>query len=449
MSGTPPPASDLAAERAVLGAMLARPRSIVEVAARVKAADFLDPRHQLVFDAAVALDLAGSPVDSLTLASALESRRALSRVGLGYLAEFDTAAPSAANVLEYVAIVARNALSRRMAVALSEQLAQLKTPGADPLAVLAGLQRLITDTDAPGLGGDLRPVAEHVETALDVLERLRSSPTGSVTGSPTGFRALDLQLTGFHAGELIILAARPAVGKSAIAMQFAVAVARAQRAEAGPRGAVAVFSLEMPADQLVTRMLATESRVSLKRLREGGLTDHDLTKINEGAAELYPLSLHIDDSGTLDLFALRAKLQRLARRVGPLRLVVIDYLQLMGMERGMPREQAVAQVSRGLKLLAKDLAVPVIALAQLNRKVEERAGGRPQLSDLRESGSLEQDADVVLFLHPEPDAEAEDHGASSNGSAVDLIVAKQRNGPTGSIPLRFTKDWVRFDADGA
>ena len=276
--------------------------------------------------------------------------------------------------------------------------------------------------------------------ALELLDKMKQS-SSAVTGVPTGFVDLDHQLTGLHGGELIILAARPGIGKTSLAMNIAMHVATKEEK------AVAIFSLEMPAVQLVTRLLASQARVDVRKLRGGRLTPHDEEKIQETAQPLFNTRLYIDDSGALSAFDLRAKARRLKLQDDSLSLIVIDYLQLMHQKgRVESRQLEIAEISRQLKQLAKELDVPIIALSQLNRKVEERKGGKPMLSDLRESGAIEQDADVVLFIHREDDGE---EGAAQDTRAsmpVELIVAKQRNGPTGSIDLIFLSEFTRFES---
>jgi replicative DNA helicase len=267
---------------------------------------------------------------------------------------------------------------------------------------------------------------------------------GGITGVPSGFVDLDNQLTGFHGGELIILAARPGIGKTSLAMNFALHVASKENMP------VAVFSLEMPSVQLITRLLSTHAKIDMKKLRGGRLSPADEERITESANELFKCKFYVDDSGGLSSFDLRAKARRLVQREGKLGLIVIDYLQLMHQKGKVEsRQLEVAEISRALKQLAKELDVPIIALSQLNRKVEERKGGKPMLSDLRESGAIEQDADVIMFIHRETN---DDEGApppSADANTiipVELIVAKQRNGPVGSIDLVFLSAYTRFES---
>jgi replicative DNA helicase len=433
---------DLAAERAVLSACLAQPGRIAEVATLIRADDLSLEAHQLLFGALLDFDSRGAALDPLTLAELLRTRGQLHRVGgVAYLAELDTAAPMAANAKEYARIVAEHGARRRALAVLSPAVQQLSSGLGEPADAVAAVQLGLLEVEEKRAQGDLKPFSATLESTLDLLDQLRDR-RGGVTGLATGYPDLDRMLTGLHPGELVILAARPGVGKSALALNVAGHVALRERKP------VAVFSLEMPQNQLGLRLLASEGRVSLKRLREGGLSDSDYTRINDTSANLHSAPIFIDDSGTLTPFDVRARCRRLKRRHPQLALVVIDYLQLMAAAgRAQNREQEVAQCSRALKQLAKELDLPVLALSQLSRKVEERRGGRPMLSDLRESGSLEQDSDVVLFIHPEEHSEDEPaDGARPSSLPVELIVAKQRNGPTGVVSLQLRQEWTRFES---
>ena len=427
---------DYAAERAVLGGILADKRKIADVATIVRRDDFFYEPHAEIFEACLNLEGQLRPIDTLTLAEELKTRGTLAQVGgLAYLADLDSAAPTSANAVEYARIVADKALRRRLLDAARGvvELAAKEEGPTDEL--LDEAQKRIFAIGEERVSGEPKKIVEVMEKTLDLLDKLRQT-RGGITGLPTGFYDLDKQLTGLHGGELIVIAARPGVGKTSFALNMAM------HAAVKEKKGVAIFSLEMPADQLALRLLASEARVSLKRLREGGLSDHDMGKINTAAAELYQAPIYLDDSGSLNAFDLRANARRLKQREKTLSLIVIDYLQLMsGAGRSDSREQEVAQISRALKQLAKELEVPIVALSQLNRKVEERKDGRPMLSDLRESGAIEQDADVVMFIHPE-----EADGESMQGTTpIELIVAKQRNGPTGGVPLILLQEYTRFE----
>ncbi|NNC08178.1 replicative DNA helicase, partial [Corallococcus exiguus] len=398
---------DLAAERAVLGAVLADNGLITPVAEVVHADDFASPSHAQIFSAMMRLDQQSKQVDHLTLAEELKVLGQLVSVGgPAYLMGLDQVVPLAANAVQYAHIVKDQALRRRLANVGREiqELASQETGELDVL--LDEAERKVFLLAEKKREGDLRPVSELMEQTLDLLDKMKTANTG-VTGLSTGYIDLDNQLTGLHAGELIILAARPGVGKTSFAMNIAVHAALKENK------AVGIFSLEMPADQLLMRLLASTARVDMKKLRGGRLSPHDEEKFQEMAGALYNAPIYIDDSGGLSPFDLRAKARRVKQKDPRLSLLVIDYLQLMHQKGKVEsRQLEVAEISRALKQLAKELEVPIIALSQLSRKVEERKGGKPMLSDLRESGSIEQDADVVMFIHRETE---EDGGEGGGG----------------------------------
>jgi replicative DNA helicase len=431
---------DLAAERAVLGAVLADNAVIAEVAERVQPADFASTAHAQIFAAMISLDAAQRTVDHLTLSEELKTRGQLAAVGgPPYLMGLDQVVPVATNAPQYAQIVKDQAIRRRLAAA-GREIQELASQDAGDLEVLLDeAERKVFLLAESKREGELRPVRDLMEHTLELLDNLTRSATG-VTGLPTGYLDLDRQLTGFHRGELLVLAARPGLGKTALALNIANHVAMKEQR------AVGIFSLEMPADQLLMRLLASSARVDMKKLRGGRLTADDQKKFQKVANELFHAPLYIDDTGTLSPFELRAKARRLKQRDERLGLLVVDYLQLMHLKGKVENRQLeVSEISRSLKALAKELEVPVLALSQLNRKVEERKGGRPLLSDLRESGAIEQDADVVMFIHR--DDEDEDGGmAFRESSPVELIVAKQRNGPIGTIDLVFLSEFTRFES---
>jgi replicative DNA helicase len=434
---------DLAAERAVLGAVLTDNSVIAAVAEVVHPDDFSSPGHVHIFSAMLGLESSQRPVDHLTLSEELKRRGQLQTVGgPAYLMSLDQVVPVPASAVTYAGIVKDQAVRRRLAEA-GREIQELATQESGELeAILDEAERRVFLLAERKREGDLKPVRELMERTLDLLDRMKLSSTG-VTGLSTGFVDLDLQLTGFHRGELIVLAARPGVGKTSLAMNIALHVALK---EALPVG---IFSLEMPADQLLMRLLAASARVDMKRLRGGRLTAHDEEKFQEVAGSLFNAPLFIDDTGALSPFDLRAKARRLKQKHAQLGLLVVDYLQLMHQKGKVEsRQLEVSEISRSLKALAKELDCPVLALSQLNRKVEERKGGRPMLSDLRESGAIEQDADVVMFIHRDDDEDETDRGGYGSRGAVpvELIVAKQRNGPTGTLDLVFLSEFTRFES---
>lgn len=437
---------DLAAERAVLGALLADPSIFALVAEKVTADDFANPAHAQIFEAIRRLDTASKQVDQLTVSEVLKEMGQLAAVGgVAYLMSLDQAVPYVGNATQYAQIVKDQAVRRRLAQAGREIVDLASQETGEVGELLDEAQRKVFLLAEQRQSGELRPVSELMEQTLELLDKMKASATG-ITGLSTGFIDLDMQLTGLHAGELIILAARPGIGKTSLAMNVATHAALKEDK------AVGIFSLEMPADQLLMRLLASCARVDMKKLRGGRLSPHDEEKFQEMAGQLYNAPLYIDDTGGLSPYDLRAKARRLKQKDPRLSLLVIDYLQLMHVKgRVESRQLEVAEISRSLKQLAKELEVPIIALSQLNRKVEERKGGKPMLSDLRESGAIEQDADVVMFIHREDEGEGEGGGGgeeqrSSGVIPVELIVAKQRNGPVGSIDLVFLSEYTRFES---
>jgi replicative DNA helicase len=436
---------DLAAERAVLGAVLADNTLLANVAEVVHSDDFSSPQHGAIFSAMLKLDSTQRQVDHLTLAEELKVMGQLAAVGgPAYLMALDQGVPLTHNAVQYATIVRDQALRRRLASVGREILEMASQETGDVEVILDESERKLFNLAEKRREGDLRAVSELMEQTLDLLDKMKASSSG-VTGLSTGYVDLDMQLTGLHPGELIILAARPGIGKTSLAMNIAMHAALKEDK------AVAIFSLEMPADQLLMRLLASSARVDMKKLRGGRLTQHDEEKFQEMAGALYNAPIYIDDSGGLSPFDLRAKARRLKQKDPRLSLIVIDYLQLMHQKGKVEsRQLEVSEISRALKQLAKELEVPVIALSQLNRKVEERKGGKPMLSDLRESGSIEQDADVVMFIHREDQdeggADGEEAAKSRTVIPVELIVAKQRNGPVGSIDLVFLSEFTRFES---
>ena len=435
---------DLAAERAVLGAVFADNTIIASLAEVVHPDDFASPAHSQIFAAMLKLDGSSRQVDHLTLAEELKVLGQLAGVGgPAYLMSLDQVVPVPGNAVQYAKIVKDQAIRRRLA-GVGREIQDLASQETGELDVLLDeAERKVFLLAEKKREGDLRPVSELMEHTLDLLDKMKAATTG-ITGLSTGYVDLDNQLTGLHPGELIILAARPGVGKTSFAMNMATHAGLADDPKA-----VAIFSLEMPADQLLMRLLASSARVDMKKLRGGRLSPHDEEKFQEMAGKLYNAPIYIDDSGGLSPFDLRAKARRLKQRDPRLSLIVIDYLQLMHQKGKVEsRQLEIAEISRGLKQLAKELEVPIIALSQLSRKVEERKGGKPMLSDLRESGAIEQDADVVMFIHREDQGDGEGGGEPRTSTAipVQLIIAKQRNGPIGEIDLIFLAEYTRFES---
>lgn len=427
------PPQNLEAEQSVLGAML------IERDAILRAMDVLEPEafyrdaHRRVFEAITALTERSEPVDIITVTEELRRRSKLEEVGgVAALTSLANAVPTAANVEYYARIVEEKAVLRRLIHAASE-IARRVYDGQDETdQILDQAERLIFSVAEKRRVRSYVPLRSVLIEAWDQMEKLHDLK-GQVTGVPTGFEDLDSLTSGLHPSELVILAARPSQGKTALSLNVAVHAAMRKKVP------VAVFSLEMSREQLAQRMLCSVARVNGHRLRTGMLQDDDWPRLAQALGRLSEAPIYIDDTPNISLMELRAKARRM-RAEHQIGLVIVDYLQLMHTRgRAENRQQEISEVSRSLKALARELQVPVMALSQLSRAVEKRDDKRPQLSDLRESGSIEQDADVVAFIHYPPD-----EGNGEGNPVVELIVAKQRNGPTGSVRLVFLKDTGNF-----
>lgn len=425
---------DLGAERGVLGGMLMSPRAIEEVAEIVKGRDFYLPKHEKIFDAAVFLFGRDEPADAVTVANELTRRGQLDKVGgHAYLHDLTQAGPTWASAGYYAEIVRQHAVRRRLIEAGTRAVQMgYATDGDDIAEVVDKAQaeiQALSEAGSPQEDGDSR-----AESVMRVLEGVENR---GPRGLPTGFKDLDALLGGgLTAGQMIIYAGRPAMGKSTLGLDTARHVS--DRLELPS----VFFSLEMGHDELTMRQLSAEATVSLHRMRSGTTTDEDWKRLSAKAAAVSNSLLHVDDDPGLTLMQIRTKARRHKRKHG-LALIVVDYVQLLKSGTGtgrQNRQEEVSEISRGLKLLAKELAVPVIAIAQLNRGPEQRTDKKPMMSDLRESGSLEQDADVVVLLHREAAYEPE----SPRAGEADLIVAKHRNGPTGTITVAFQGHYSRF-----
>ncbi len=425
------------AEQAVLGALLIEETAFDLVADRLKAEDFYIHAHQLVFTACAELAQEKQVIDPVLLHQRLEAKGLLGAAvprdlpfalakGLG----------TAANVGHYAAVVSELARLRRVMLVAQSVVARGYEAGANVPQYLESAQQDLFAAAQGGTTQNLKLIAEPMLKALDTIEatqkRVREGKS-VITGVPTGIRGLDHKLLGLQPGSLVVLAARPSVGKTAFALNVAAyAATRAQKR-------VAIFSLEMPSEQLAMRILAAEAKLDFWRMTQGLLQPSDWDRIMSHGDRIGASRIWLDDGFVLSPIELRAKCRKVKRESG-LDLVIIDYLQLMQAPGAQSREQEIAVISRSLKSLAKELDVPVLALSQLNRAVEKRRGERPILSDLRESGAIEQDADVVMFLHrPEEEKDADAGSGRSDVQEIELHVAKQRQGPTGQVDLVFFK----------
>ncbi|WP_371480407.1 replicative DNA helicase [Kitasatospora sp. NBC_00315] len=430
------PPQDLAAEQSVLGGMLLSKDAIADVVEVLKPQDYYRPAHELVHSAILDLYARGEPADPITVASELTKRGELVRVGgPGYLHTLVNSVPTAANAEYYAEIVHERAVLRRLVEAGTRIAGMGYAAEGDVDEIVNAAQAEIYAVTEQRTSEDYAPLADIMEGALDEIEAI-GSRQGQMSGVPTGFADLDALTNGLHPGQMIVIAARPAMGKSTLALDFS-------RACSITNGLPSViFSLEMGRNEIAMRLLSAEARVALHHMRSGNMTDDDWTRVARRMPDVTSAPLYIDDSPNLSMMEIRAKCRRLKQRQD-LKLVVIDYLQLMqsgGSRRAESRQQEVSDMSRNLKLLAKELEVPVIALSQLNRGPEQRTDKKPMVSDLRESGSIEQDADMVILLHREDAYEKE----SPRAGEADLIVAKHRNGPTATITVAFQGHYSRF-----
>ena len=429
---TPP--HDLLAEQSAIGGMLLSKDAVAEVIESVRSTDFYIPKHELIFDAILSLYSHGEPTDVIAVTDELTKTGLLSRAGgADYLHTLTSIVPTAANAGFYGGIVSERALLRRL-VEAGTRIVQMGYQGeGEVLDLVNNAQAEIYSVTGSETAEDYVPLTEAVNTAMDEIEAA-SHKDGSMTGVPPGFAELDELTNGFHPGQMIIVAARPALGKSTLALDFARSAAIAHNMPA------IFFSLEMGRSEIAMRLLSAESSVPLQNMRKGTVDARDWTTIAQVRGRINDAPLYLDDSPNMTLVEIRAKCRRLKQRVG-LKLVVIDYLQLMTSgKRVESRQQEVSEFSRALKLLAKELQVPVIALSQLNRGPEQRADKLPAISDLRESGSIEQDADMVILLHRESAYEKDNPRAGE----ADLIVAKHRNGPTRTVTVGFHGHFSRF-----
>jgi len=430
---TPP--QDERAEQSVLGGMMLSKDAVADVIEVIRSQDFYRPAHEMVYEAVVDLYGRGQPTDVVAVADELTKRGELSRVGgHGYLHTIISSVPTAANAGFYAGIVRERAVLRKL-VEAGTRIVQLgyAQDGGDVEDLVNSAQSEIYAVSERRTSEDYKPIRDIIDGTVTEIEHAVSRD-GNLVGVPTGFAEFDKLTNGLHPGQMIVLAARPAMGKSTMALD----IVRSAAIKHGQ--AAAIFSLEMSASEIVMRMISAEAQVPLQRLRQGPMDDRDWQKLASTVSAISDAPVFIDDSPNMSLMEIRAKCRRLKQRHN-LKLVVIDYLQLMSSgKRVESRQQEVSEFSRAIKLLAKELEVPVIAVSQLNRGAEQRTDKRPQVSDLRESGSIEQDADMVVLLHRD---EAYDRETPRKGEA-DFIVAKHRNGPTDTIVVAFQGHYARF-----
>ncbi|MCR2812982.1 replicative DNA helicase [Microbacterium sp. zg.Y1090] len=428
---TPP--HDILAEQSALGGMLLSKDAVADVIETLRGADFYVPKHELIFEAILSLYSHGEPTDVVAVTDELIKTGELQRAGgADYLHSLTSIVPTAANAGYYASIVSERALLRRL-VEAGTRIVQMGYSGqGEAVELVNNAQAEIYAVTGAEAAEDYVPLETAVTSAIDEIEAARGRD-GSMTGIPTGFAQLDELTNGLHGGQMIVVAARPAMGKSTLALDFARSAAIKHNMP------TIFFSLEMGRSEIAMRLMSAEGAVPLQNMRKGTLDSRDWTTIAATRGRINDAPLYIDDSPNMTLVEIRAKCRRLKQRVG-LRMVIIDYLQLMTSGKKVEsRQQEVSEFSRALKLLAKELQVPVIALSQLNRGSEQRTDKRPQVSDLRESGSIEQDADMVMLLHRDSV-----YDKDTRPGEADLIVAKHRNGPTATIEIAFQGHFSRF-----
>src|SRR6186713_904418 len=430
------------AEQGVLGSMLISPREIIaECVEKINEEYFYVPAHQTVYEVLVELWNAGQAIDLITFTQVLRDRNLLDSVGgAAFVTNLFTFVPTAANVQYYLDIVRDKYILRQIISAATESVRRAYEEQEEVDSLLDEVEQKIFDVGEDRFKGQMLSMKDHAMQAIETIEKLYERK-GSITGISTGFVEFDRMTSGLHPSEMVVIAARPSMGKTALAMNIAEYVAISEKLPVG------VFSLEMSSQQLVQRMLCSRARVNLQRVRDGFLGERDFPSLTAAASKLAEAKIFIDDSASLSILELRAKARRLKAQ-HDVSLIIVDYLQLLRSTTRRAqdnRQLEISEISSGLKALAKDLKIPIIVVAQLNRQPEQRTGGKPRLSDLRESGSIEQDADLVgLLVRPELYEEDEEARVEKAGEA-ELIIAKQRNGPVGEIPLTFLKEYTRFE----
>ncbi|REE78610.1 primary replicative DNA helicase [Paenibacillus taihuensis] len=429
------PPQNMEAEQAVLGAVLLQTEALITSMERVKSEDFYLPSHQLIFEAMVQLGEASQPIDLVTLTAYLQDHQQLEEIGgVSYLAKLANSVPTAANVDYYAQIVEEKSMLRRLIRTATNIVSNGYAAAEDVGSLLSEAESRILEISNLRSSSGFISIRDVLMEVFEKVEFLYTNKGGS-SGIPSGFTDLDKMTAGFQRSDLIIIAARPSVGKTAFALNVA------QNVGVRAKETVAIFSLEMSAAQLVQRMICAESNVDAGRMRTGYLEGDDWEKLTMAIGSLSEAQIYIDDTPGITVADIRAKCRRLKKERG-LGMILIDYLQLISGrgKAGENRQQEVSEISRTLKQIARELEVPVIALSQLSRGVEQRQDKRPMMSDLRESGSIEQDADIVAFLYRDDYYDKE----SEKKNIIEIIIAKQRNGPVGTVELAFLKSFNKF-----
>ena len=435
---------DLIAEQSVLGSVFISPEKLIAVREYIDPEDFYKYAHRVIFKAMISLSDQNDAIDATTVRAILDNQGDLQNIGgISYLVELVNSVPTSANAEYYAKIVAEKAMLRRIISRLTEAVNQAYEGAINSEDIISGAEKALIDINERSNRSGFRKISDVLAVNYENLE-VRSQQTTDVTGLATGFRDLDKITTGLHPDQLIILAARPAVGKTAFVLNIA------QNVGTKINRPVAIFSLEMGAESLVDRMLASEGMVDAHNLRTGQLTEQDWQNITLAQGTLADAPIYIDDTPGIKVTEIRARARKLDQELEEgLGLIVIDYLQLITGTRPENRQQEVSDISRQLKILAKELGVPVIALSQLSRGVEQRQDKRPVLSDIRESGSIEQDADIVAFLYRE---DYYDRGDKDEGqeqlvdNTIEVILEKNRAGARGTVKLMFQKEYNKFSS---
>jgi len=431
------PPQNIEAEQSILGGILLDNQYLNAVLEVLDGGDFYSESHRRIFAAILELDNKGEPSDLITLSNALKEKKQLDHVGgVAYLASLVDNVPSAANIAYYAKIVKEKAILRRLIGTATDILSKSYDTGADVNNVLDESEHAIFEISEKKIKPAFFSIKDLIKDSFKTIESLYERKE-FVTGVPTGFGKIDDMTSGLQNSDLIIIAGRPSMGKTALALD----IARHAALEVGIP--VALFSLEMAKEQLAIRLLSSEARVDSQRIRRGFLGETDWPKLTTAAGRLSEAPIFIDDTPSIMVLEMKAKARRLTAEVG-LGLIILDYLQLMrsGVNKDS-REQEISEISRSLKALAKELRVPVVALSQLNRRVEDRTNRRPQMADLRESGAIEQDADLIAFIYrDEVYNRSEDNPEKG---IAEIIIGKQRNGPTGVVKLAFLEKYTRFE----
>jgi len=430
------PPHDLEAEQSVIGGILIDNQMFFRVVDIVKEDYFYRPANGKIFSCMCELAEKGEPIDTVTLTAKLKEKGAFEEIGgASYLAELLEKVPTAINCEYHAQLVANHALKRNLVSICSEIGRRGMDPTETPEELLDYAESEVFSISYYKRKKNLSPVKEIIRTAFSELEK-RFDSQDSLTGVPSGYIDLDKITCGFQKSDLIVVACRPSIGKTS----FALGVTR--YAAINAKVPIAFFSLEMSKEQIVTRLLSAEAKVDQTRLRTGRLTDQDWSRLTRAAGMLSDARIYVDDTPSISVLELKGKSRRLKSELGGLGLIVVDYLQIMGSPRTyQSRENAISDISRGLKALAKELEVPVLALSQLNRNVDLRQDKRPMLADLRESGAIEQDADLIIFIHRDP----EEIMPSNNPSPAEFIIGKNRNGPRGTVKVAWVGQYASFE----